>query len=130
MGTQFNCAPHHELFQVVRPHLLDVIEGDSHSFHIRSDEIANRVNGRFAIFVDEGFELGQLEVGNQTDTAPSVDGSREQLETANIVVGVQALTSVASTRRDDSIPAFPRAENGSGETGSLRDDANRMAGFG
>ena len=88
MGSQFDCAPHHELFQFVGPHLLDVIERSSHSFHIRSDEIANRVNGRFAILVDEGFELGQLEVGNQTDAATSVNSSREELKTSDVVVGV------------------------------------------
>jgi len=57
VGAQFHRAAHHELLEVVGAHLLDVVERDLHSLHIRSDEIPHRVHRSLTVFVDEGLEL-------------------------------------------------------------------------
>ena len=127
--AQFDRAAHEELFEIVRPHLIDEVQRGLYALHVRSDEIPDRVNRGLAILVDQGFELGQIQFRDQADASSAIDRRCGRLKTPDVVVGVEALTTLTATRRHHTVSALPSPQHGCGKASPLRDDSNRVPGL-
>ncbi len=121
---------HEVLLELFRLHGLHEIEGCVDAVDVGGDGIALELDRRFTVFVDERLQFVRVQVRDEADGAPPVDGGSEQLKASHVGVRVEPLTPVATRGFDRSVPTLPRPEDGRGQPCSLGDDSDGVACFG
>jgi len=60
--------------------------------------------------LDDSLQLARRQLRHLADGAPTADGPREQRETLDILIGIQALATVGTNGRNHSVTSLPSAQ--------------------